>query len=396
MRKAQNIDCRPTDKSLAQEHALASLDSPSSMAPVAAAPDVAARVATTIRADVRAMRAYAVAKAEGMIKLDAMENPYRLPESVRAKLAAVLADTPVNRYPDGGADAVKAALVRTLGLPDGVALVLGNGSDELLQMITTAVAAPGAAVLAPEPTFEMYRIYAQLAHLRYVTVALRDDFALDVEAMEAAIARDKPALVWLACPNNPTGNLFDETDVLRIVRATPGLVVIDEAYYAFAERTFLPRVLQFPNVVVVRTVSKIGMAGIRLGLAVGHPAWIGEIDKVRSPYNLNAFTQAAAPVLLAEQELLSNQAGAIRTERARLVSALTALPGVTAFPAQTNFVLARVPDADRWFAALRDAGILVKNRHGVHPLLSQCLRITVGTPAENGALIAALQTLAAC
>jgi histidinol-phosphate aminotransferase len=366
------------------------------MAPVAAAPDVAARVATTIRADVRAMRAYAVAKAEGMIKLDAMENPYRLPESVRAKLAAVLADTPVNRYPDGGADAVKAALVRTLGLPDGVALVLGNGSDELLQMITTAVAAPGAAVLAPEPTFEMYRIYAQLAHLRYVTVALRDDFALDVEAMEAAIARDKPALVWLACPNNPTGNLFDETDVLRIVRATPGLVVIDEAYYAFAERTFLPRVLQFPNVVVVRTVSKIGMAGIRLGLAVGHPAWIGEIDKVRSPYNLNAFTQAAAPVLLAEQELLSNQAGAIRTERARLVSALTALPGVTAFPAQTNFVLARVPDADRWFAALRDAGILVKNRHGVHPLLSQCLRITVGTPAENGALIAALQTLAAC
>src|SRR4029453_1986439 len=268
MRKAQNIDCRPTDKSLAQEHALASLDSPSSMAPVAAAPDVAARVATTIRADVRAMRAYAVAKAEGMIKLDAMENPYRLPESVRAKLAAVLADTPVNRYPDGGADAVKAALVRTLGLPDGVALVLGNGSGELLQMITTAVAAPGAAVLAPEPTFEMYRIYAQLAHLRYVTVALRDDFALDVEAMEAAIARDKPALVWLACPNNPTGNLFDETDVLRIVRPAPGLVVIDEAYYAFAERTFLPRVLQFPNVVVVRTVSKIGMAGIRLGLAV--------------------------------------------------------------------------------------------------------------------------------
>ncbi len=317
------------------------------------------------------MRAYAVAKAEGMIKLDAMENPYRLPEPVRAKLAAVLADTPVNRYPDGGADAVKAALASALGLPDGVALVLGNGSDELIQLITIAVAAPDAVVLAPDPTFEMYRIHAQLAHLRYVTVALRDDFALDADAMEAAIRRDEPALVWLACPNNPTGNLFDETDVLRIVRAAPG-------------------------VVVVRTVSKIGMAGIRLGLAVGHPAWIGEIDKVRSPYNLNAFTQAAAPVLLAEQDLLANQAAAIRSERARLVSALTALPGVTAFPTQTNFVLARVPDADHWFAALRDAGILVKNRHGVHPLLAQCLRITVGTPAENGALIAALQTLAAC
>ncbi len=394
MQKVRNTDCRPTDVSLSQEHDLTSLDSPSGVAPAAAASDVAARVAATIRADVRAMRAYAVAKAEGMIKLDAMENPYRLPAPVRAKLAAVLAEAPVNRYPDGGADAVKAALAGALGLPDGVALVLGNGSDELIQMITTAVAAPGAVVLAPDPTFEMYRIDAQLAHMRYVPVALRADFALDVDAMEAAIAAEKPALVWLACPNNPTGNLFDEEDVLRIVRAAPGLVVVDEAYYAFADRTFLPRVLEFPNVVVVRTVSKIGMAGIRLGYAVGHPAWIGEIDKVRPPYNLNAFTQAAAPVLLAEDALLAGQAASIRAERARLVAALTALPGVTAFPTQTNFVLARVPDADRWFAALRDAGILVKNRHGVHPLLAHCLRITVGTPAENGTLIAALQTLA--
>ncbi len=371
-------------------------DEPSGPASGAGAAEVAARVAATIRADVRAMRAYAVAKAEGMIKLDAMENPYRLPAPVRAKLAAALAEAPVNRYPDGGADAVKAALAAALELPDGTALVLGNGSDELLQMITTAVAAPSAAVVAPDPTFEMYRVYAQLAHLRYVPVALRSDFTLDVHAMEATIAAERPALVWLACPNNPTGNLFDETDILRILRAAPGLVVIDEAYYAFSERTFLPRVLEFGNVIVVRTVSKIGMAGIRLGLAVGHPAWIAEIDKVRSPYNLNAFTQAAAPLLLAEGKLLADQAAAIRSERTRLVAALAALPGVTAFPTQTNFVLARVPDADRWFAALRDAGILVKNRHGVHPLLSQCLRITVGTPAENGELLAALQTLSAC
>jgi histidinol-phosphate aminotransferase len=361
----------------------------------AAFAEVAARVAATIRADVRAMRAYAVAKAEGMIKLDAMENPYRLPDAVRTKLAAALADVPVNRYPDGGADALKAALAERLALPKGAALVLGNGSDELLQIVTTAVAAPGAAVLAPEPTFEMYRIYAQLARVHYVPVALRADFALDVAAMEEAIAREKPALVWLACPNNPTGNLFAEDDVLRIVRAAPGLVVVDEAYYAFAERSFVPHVLEFPNVVVVRTVSKIGMAGLRLGYAVGHPAWIAEIDKVRSPYNLNALTQAAAPVLLAEDELLAAQAAAIRAERTRISAAMAALPGVTVFPTQTNFVLIRVPDADRWFAALRDAGILVKNRHGVHPLLANCLRITVGTPGENGALLSALESLAA-
>jgi histidinol-phosphate aminotransferase len=358
------------------------------------AADVAARVAATIRADVRSMRPYAVAKAEGMIKLDAMENPYRLPESVRVKLASALAEVPINRYPDGGADAVKLALARALSLPPGAALMLGNGSDELLQIVTTAIAAPGAVVLAPDPTFEMYRIYAQLAHVRYVPVALREDFALDVSAIEEAIAREMPALVWLACPNNPTGNLFSEHDVLRVVRAAPGLVVIDEAYYAFAERSFLSRALDFPNVVVVRTLSKIGMAGLRLGYAVGYPAWIAELDKVRSPYNLNALTQAAAPLLLAEEGLLADQAMAIRSERARLAAAMSALPGVTVFPTQTNFVLIRVPDADRWFAALRDAGILVKNRHGVHPLLAQCLRITVGTPGENGALLAALESLA--
>jgi histidinol-phosphate aminotransferase len=356
--------------------------------------EVAERVAATIRPDVRAMRAYAVAKAEGMIKLDAMENPYRLPESVRAKLASALAEVPVNRYPDGGADALKAALAHGLALPPGAALMLGNGSDELLQIVTTAIAAPGAAVLAPEPTFEMYRAYAQLAQVRYIAVPLQNDFSLDVPAMESAIARERPALVWLACPNNPTGNLFAEEHLLRIVRAAPGLVVVDEAYYAFAERSFLPRALDFPNVVIVRTVSKIGMAGLRLGYAVGHPAWIAEFDKVRSPYNLNALTQAAAPLLLAEAELLAQQASAIRSERARLAAAMSALPGVTVFPTQTNFVLIRVPDAERWFAALRDAGILVKNRNGVHPLLANCLRITVGTPGENGALLAALESLA--
>jgi histidinol-phosphate aminotransferase len=366
---------------------------PHAGSPAAAPAEVAARVAATIRADVRAMRAYAVARAEGMIKLDAMENPYSLPPPVRAKLAAALADVPVNRYPDGGADAVKRALARALALPEGAALVLGNGSDELIQMITTAVAAPGAAVLAPDPSFEMYRIDAQLANLRFVPVALREDFALDLDAMEAAMAREAPAVVWLACPNNPTGNLFAEADVERILRAAPGLVVVDEAYHAFAERTFLPRVLEFPNLVVVRTVSKIGMAGIRLGYAAGHPAWIAEIDKVRPPYNLNGFTQAAAPLLLAETGLLAEQAAAIRAERARLAVALAALSGVSVFPTQTNFVLARVPDADAWFAALRDAGILVMNRNCVHPLLANCLRITVGTPPENDALIAALSTM---
>jgi len=351
---------------------------------------VAARVAATVRADVRAMSAYAVARADGLVKLDAMESPYRLPAALRDAMAAAVAAVPINRYPDGGADAVKAALRRTLDLPAGAALMLGNGSDELIQIITTAIAAPGACIVAPDPTFVMYRINATLAHARYVGVPLAEDFSLDEPAMQAAIARERPALVWLAYPNNPTGNRFDRGAVERIAASAPGLVVVDEAYYAYAGDSFLPRVLDHPNLVVVRTVSKIGMAGVRLGYAAGHPRWIGELEKVRPPYNVSALAQAVAPVLLAAGDVLAGQAAAILAERERLAAALAARPGVRVFPTETNFVLVRVPDAPAAFAALREGGILVKNLHGWHPLLAHCLRITVGTPAENDALLRVL------
>ena len=167
--------------------------------------------------------------------------------------------------------------------------------------------------------------------------------------------------------------------------------MVDEAYYAFADRSFLPRVREFANLIVVRTVSKIGMAGLRLGYAAAHPAWIAELEKVRPPYNINALTQAAVPLLLAEHALLDEQARAIRAERARLTSALSTIAGVTAYPTATNFVVARAPDANALFAALRAANILVKNLHGWHPLLKNCLRITVGTPAENDALLKVLK-----
>ena len=350
-------------------------------------------VAATVRPEILALTKYAVAKAPGMIKLDAMESPFSLPEGIRAKVAAAAASVPVNRYPDGAADALKAALIRAFGLPPPTNVILGNGSDELIQLITLALARPGAAMIAPEPSFEMYRMNALFANMRYVGVPLRADFALDTGAMAAAIARERPALVYLAYPNNPTGNLFDSAGVERVLRTAPGLVVVDEAYHAFADATFLARLPEFPNLLVLRTVSKIGMAGLRLGYALAAPEWIAEFDKVRQPYNLNAMTQAVAPVILAEQDMLLAWATELKAERARVEAALARLPGVTAFPTRTNFVLARVPDAPRWFDALRTAGILVKNRHGVHPLLEHCLRITVGTPAENDALLTALANL---
>jgi len=369
---------------------------PGSRTPKPAAPDdaVLARVKSTIRPKIRALKAYPVAKATGMIKLDAMENPYGLSGEARAEIAAAVANARINRYPDGGGDEVKTALRRSLKLPDGVALVLGNGSDEILQMLTAAVAKPGAVVLAPDPSFVLYRMQADLANLRFTGVPLREDLTLDIDAMLAAIARDKPALVWLAYPNNPTGTLFDEHDVERIVEAAPGIVAVDEAYYAFADATFLPRVLEYPNLIVVRTLSKVGMAGVRLGYAAGHPAWIAELDKVRPPYNVNTLTQAVVPVLLRHADLLAEQAAAIRRERTRMAAALGLLRRVTVFPSHANFLLIRVPDAPRWFETLKEAGILVKNVDGWHPRLAGCLRITIGTPAENNAVLEALSRYA--
>jgi histidinol-phosphate aminotransferase len=347
-------------------------------------------VATVVRPEIRALTAYEVANAAGLIKLDAMENPYRLPPDVRAKIAAAVTDVPVNRYPDGGAASVKAALREAFAIPESFGLVLGNGSDELIQMLTVAVAAPGVTIMAPDPSFVMYRLNAIYTAARFVGVPLAADFALDPQAMLEAIDREQPALIFLAYPNNPTGNLFAPEHIEAVLRAAPGLVVVDEAYHAFAGTSFLPRLSEFPNLVVLRTVSKIGMAGLRLGYAIAAREWTAELEKIRQPYNLNALTQAVAPVLLREGALLEAQAASIKAERSRVAATLAALPGVEVFTTHTNFVLMRVPDAPRWFDRLRQAGILVKNLHGWHPLLTNCLRITVGTPEENDAVLAAL------
>jgi len=350
-------------------------------------------IAAVVRPEIRALSAYVVAKAEHMVKLDAMESPYALPAGVRARLNEALGQVPVNRYPDGAADQAKAAVAHALGVAPGQGLLLGNGSDELIQIIASALARPGAAMLAAEPSFVMYRRNAVYTGMRFVGVPLAADFGLDRVAMLAAIERERPALVYLAYPNNPTGNLFDVADIEAVLGATHGLVVVDEAYHAFAHATFLPRVGEFANLLVLRTLSKVGLAGIRLGYAVAAPAWIAELNKVRQPYNVNALTQAAAVALLADTAWISEQAVAICSERARLEATLGRLPGTTVFPTRTNFVVIRVADANEVFEGLKARAILVKNLHGWHPLLANCLRITVGTPGENALLLAACTEL---
>jgi histidinol-phosphate aminotransferase len=347
-------------------------------------------VARLVRDDIRAMSAYPVPSSAGMVKLDAMENPHRLPEPLRAAIGEAVAGASINRYPDPTAPGLRARLREAMAIPEGAGVILGNGSDEIIHIVVQALARDGAAVLAPEPTFVMYKVDALLARVRYVGVPLRADFSLDVEAMLEAIAEHRPAVVFLAYPNNPSGNLFDTAAVERILRASPGLVVVDEAYHAFARETFLHRIGEFPNLMVMRTVSKLGLAGIRLGYAAAAAPWIHEFDKVRPPYNVGVLTQAVGETLLAHHDVLQRQADDIVAERGWLAAALAAMPGVKVFPSDANFLLARLPDAPAVMAGLKAQGVLVKNLHGGHPLLENCLRFTVGTPDENRRLLEAL------
>jgi histidinol-phosphate aminotransferase len=342
-----------------------------------------------IRPEIRALAAYHVPDSAGFVKLDAMENPYALPEGLRNELARRLADVAMNRYPVPSYRALKAKICDKLGVPAGFDVVLGNGSDELISMISVACAKPGAKVLAPVPGFVMYSMSAQFAGLEFVGVPLKADFMLDKAAMLAAIAQHKPAVTYLAYPNNPTGTLFDAGDMVDIIRAVgdSGVVVVDEAYQPFAQASFMPQLAEFDNLIVMRTVSKLGLAGIRLGYMSGSAALLSEFDKVRPPYNINVLTQAAAEFVLDHAQVLDAQAETLRDERAKLVTELAALPGVKVFPSAANFLLVRVEaestNASNVFSALLERKVLIKNVGKMHPLLENCLRVTVSTPEEN-------------
>ncbi len=342
-----------------------------------------------IRDEIRALTAYHVQSAEGMVKLDAMENPYRLPDGLRREIGEAVANAEINRYPDPTAPALVKRLRKVMGIAPEYDVLLGNGSDEIIHIIVQSVARPGAVVLAPRPCFFMFSQYAQFAGLRYVGVLLNRDFTLEPSAFLRAMAEHRPAVVFIDYPNNPSGSLFSDEAIGQIIAAAPGLVVIDEAYHPFARKTFMTRLAEFPNLVVMRTLSKLGLAGIRLGYSVGRPEWIREFDKVRPPYNVSMLTHVVAERVLAHYDVLDAQARSINAERERLGGELRKLTDVTVFPSDANFILVRVPDAPRVFEGMRRRGVLVKNLHTGVPLLDHCVRLTIGTPEENRRCLAA-------
>ncbi|WP_244807662.1 MULTISPECIES: histidinol-phosphate transaminase [Caballeronia] len=347
-----------------------------------------------IRPDVLAMTSYPVPDATGLIKLDAMENPYTLPADLAKALGEHLAGVALNRYPAPRPAELLAKIKRTMNVPDACDVLLGNGSDELISMMSVACSKPGAKVVAPVPGFVMYEMSAKFAHLEFIGVPLKADFTLDADALVAAIDEHAPALVYLAYPNNPTGTLYDDADIERVIAASKmSLVVIDEAYQPFAEKSWMPRAAEFDNVVVMRTVSKLGLAGIRLGYMAGRPSWITQFDKVRPPYNINVLTQATADFLLDHLDVLDAQAAELRAQRTKLAREVAALPGMTVFPSAGNFLLVRVPDAAVAFETLLTSRVLVKNVGKMHPLLANCVRLTVGSAEENAQMVAALKKL---
>lgn len=350
-------------------------------------------VRRVVRHHVQALSAYAVAPVPaGAIKLDAMENPYALPPELQQGLGQALAQVAINRYPADPA-ALRAALRPVAGIPQDAGLLFGNGSDELIHLLVQATCEPGDVVLSPVPSFVYYEITAGLDHARFVGVDLTEQLELDLPAMLAAIKKEQPKLIFLAIPNNPTGGLWPDEAVDAILRAAPGLVVIDEAYEPFTDHSWMARVLDYPNLMVMRTMSKLGLAGLRLGYLAGHPDWTAQVDKVRPPYNLNVLTEAAARYLLQHWSVLRDQAASLVRDRAALRAGLEALPGVRCFDSEANFLLTQVPDAPGLNARLRERGVLVRYLGKAHPLLASCLRISVGTPAENDRLLKTLHEL---
>lgn len=344
-----------------------------------------------VRPAVRALAAYHIDETPVRVKLDAMENPFPLPGKVRTAIAAALRKARLNLYPDPSAKDLKRAIGKYWGIkPER--MLLGNGSDELIQAVLLAFGGP---VVVPAPTFAMYEITARALSQDVVRVPLGPDFSLDADGVIAAARRSKARVIFLASPNNPTGNRFSDEAVQRVLDETGAAVVIDEAYYSFSGGTWLPRLDRHRNMIVLRTLSKIGFAGLRVGVLAASPDVIAELNKVRLPYNINALSQAAAVAALAFPRIIDGQIERLIAERGKLYRELLKLPGATPFPSETNFLLLWFEDnATAVYRALKKRGILVKNLDAPGPLQG-CLRITIGTPAENRELLAALRSILA-
>lgn len=338
--------------------------------------------AALVREDLRTLVPYDAPFYPDVIKLDANENPYDFPGEVLEKIYREVSCRDFNRYPDAAAARLRERLAAYTGLgPENI--MVGNGSDELILNIMLTFGARARFAVAT-PTFTMYGVHGRIAFCEKIEVPRSDDFGVDVRAMKQAAARPEVKVVVICTPNNPTGNATPPEDIEDILGSTDSIVVVDEAYGEFGGRSCIPLLDRYPNLVVLRTFSKaFGLAGLRVGYLLAARPVINELLKVKQPYNLNAFSQAAARVVMENPAPFRERIEKILKERDRLFKELSALPGVEAFPTDANFILFRTPlPAARVYNGLLERGVLIRNMDG--PALPRCLRVSVGTPGENG------------
>ena len=254
-----------------------------------------------LRSDIKNINAYHVPESKNLLKLDAMESPFGVPSNLKEEFLEYIAKAEVNRYPDAASAQLKETLRVLMEIPGEFEMLLGNGSDELIQLLALACN-EGDLIMSFEPSFVMYEMVSKYAHLRYQGIKLDSNFDINLSESIEAINSKKPKLIFIAYPNNPTGNAFDYDAIIEIIRTTDALVVLDEAYYAYSDRSFLSEISNFSNLVVLRTISKIGFAGLRLGLLIGSKETIAQLNKLRLPYNINILTQASANFLLQDKQ----------------------------------------------------------------------------------------------
>jgi histidinol-phosphate aminotransferase len=342
-----------------------------------------------LRSDIRNIDAYHVPASKDMIKLDAMESPFGVPEDLKVEFLKCIEQSEVNRYPEADPSPLKDTLRSLMDIPDEFGILLGNGSDELIQLLALACSKDDL-IMSFEPSFVMYELVSKYVNLEYFGVQLDSNFDINLSDALLIIEREKPKIIFIAYPNNPTGNCFDYDAIIEIIKSTNSMVILDEAYYAYSDKSFLSEISNFPNLLVLRTISKIGFAGLRLGLLIGDQETIAQLNKLRLPYNINALTQTSANFLLQDKQRIINNAQIIIEERRRLAHELSLFSKFKVYPSQTNFILVHSEDAHSLHTALKENGILIKG-FPKGSKLSDFIRISVSEPVENNILIDAIR-----
>ena len=362
------------------------------------------KITDFLRDDIDTLNEYSVLDSKGFVKLDAMENPYEREISIKANIPLSIdsqtleyedffeANVNINRYPDANCEDLRKALTKKYGLKKKYDSIIGNGSDELIQLICMAFLRSDNTILCPQPSFSMYKKNAQVVGLRFEEILLKDNFALDINLMLKKIEELNPALIFLAYPNNPTGNLWNKEDIKKILLKANGLVIIDEAYEAFSGKSFIDQLKDFDNLLIMRTLSKIGFAGIRLGYLFGQKYIIRELNKLRLPFNINSVSQQMSHIYFKNNSFFSVQAEEIIKNRDYLQDEMTKIEHIKVYKSKTNFILFKVlkKSADQIFNDILSDKILIKNMTET-PGLENCLRVTVGTREECDLFIQSLK-----